>query len=1771
MNKRQKQRFVHWQPIVAGLFLIPLLLMLNSAISAAGETWIVTGSFQGALGSSSCADWANPCTDTILDDTDADGVFKYTGTGLAAGNYEYKVVEENNWGNAHPTDNVALATSGQDVTWYFQDVTFNVADNVNQCIATAVGNWQSQVGGADWAPDNLRTMMWQESAGSDWYSFATSLPAGNWEFKVARDEAWITSYPVSNIAFALTDPATVTFRYNCATNDVEYSTDAPPPPPEWILAGDLQDAITSSACGNWDNACVDTAFEDNNGDGVYRFVNNGLATGSYEYKVVEYQNWGNAHPADNVAITTTGAETRWYFASATNGIADNVNQCIATAVGSWQDEVGGPEWAPDNLRTMMWQESPGSDWYSFVATIPAGSWEAKVARDEAWGESYPVDNIPFELTEPTEVTFRYNCASNDVQVNTPGGGGASHDNDIWWDDLGHNSFDGAFRTPSGAVTTGTAVTLRMRAASNDLTEARLRVWDDRNNTQNIYNMSIAADDGTYEWWEATIPAPTEPTIYWYRFIAIDGTATAYYEDDDSRNSGWGQTFADSPDNSWQITVYDPSFQTPDWVQNGIIYQIFPERFRDGNPSNNPTAGEFHYDLPGGSIVRSNGSDWHEPICDPRDNSDPNCFNSYSLNFYGGDLQGIIDKLDYLQELGVTVIYLNPIFSSPSNHKYDTTDFSIIDPAFGDLALFQTLSTEADSRGISLVLDGVFNHSSSDSIYFDRYNRYAAPDGACEDVASQYRLWYHFAPAGTPGAGVCAGDVDYESWFGYDSLPKLQSGNQDVRDYFYAGGPNAIGRYWMQWADGWRLDVAGDVDPGVTNDPNNDYWEGFRTAVHTTNPDAYIVGEEWGNSTPWLLGEEWDASMNYQFGSAIMSFWKDSTFIDNDHNSGSSAGILEPITPTELDNRLHYLEERYPAPAFHAMMNLLGSHDTNRALFMMDENTGSNDPSLYQNPNYDWSDAIARLRGVILLQMTMPGAPTIYYGDEVGLVGPVTWDGSTWQDDPYNRLPMPWLDETGTPYYTHLQSQASQDVLFNYFKTLTGIRNGHPALRTGSFDTLLTDDANNVYGYGRLMADYSDAAVMIVNRATAAQSTTVNVAGYLPSGTTLEDALNGGTYTVAANGDLTVASVPAMSGVILVPTAPLSVAPAAVTDLAVTAVRSGEIDLAWSGAAGTDSYDIYRSLISGGGYAFVANTASTNYTDSGLANAVEQYYVVVARNAATGLTSDNSNEVSGVPAHDLSGAWYNLQWPHAIVHEISTITRTENIYGQIWIDGVTSAPGATDGLLAQVGYGADGSTPDDSWTWETMAFNTDSGNNDEFVGSFLPDMLGTYDYVTRYSSDGGVNWVYADINGPGINGNPGHLLVVASADTTAPATPLNLAITGTSNGHIAIAWDAVGDADLAGYEIYRQQGGGGFARVGSVDAATTAFSDESVTTGETYDYYVVAFDTSFNRSGASNIVSAAAVPRLVTVTFVVGVPEYTVGTVYIVGDLDQLGPWNPGLVPMTQIDDTTWTITLDILDGTELQYKFTRGNWETVETTGDIVGLTNRSLSINYGTDGTQYVDLTATDWGNGPDETKAVETWRDPIVVSHSPADGAVDVELDTAVSVVWSLDMAATTSFTVSDANGPVAGTITHDDATNTTTFVADGGFVGDTTYTVDVAGQESNGNLQQVPVQFSFTTRALTIAEQYDQLNETVQALIDAGDMTQRDGKWLLRLSEKSEAKYDKGKLVAAYVKLRQFYRWVDYYENRGRLSAENADLLQDLVLDLKADIWEEIHPEN
>jgi hypothetical protein len=336
----------------------------------------------------------------------------------------------------------------------------------------------------------------------------------------------------------------------------------------------------------------------------------------------------------------------------------------------------------------------------------------------------------------------------------------------------------------------------------------------------------------------------------------------------------------------------------------------------------------------------------------------------------------------------------------------------------------------------------------------------------------------------------------------------------------------------------------------------------------------------------------------------------------------------------------------------------------------------------------------------------------------------------------------------------------------------------------------------------------------------------------------------------------------------------------------------------------------------------------------------------------------------------------------MTHTISTTDRTDDVYGQVWIDGVTSDPGATPSLRAQLGFGPDGSDPAADaagWEWVEAAFNTDAGNNDEFVASLLPDQLGTFDYAYRYTVTGGRDWVYADLDGIG-NGyaaaQAGSLAVIASGDTAAPTTPADLVVLAASPGGVTLSWDAVeGDASLHGYEIGRADASGGpFAVIGTVTAPSTEFTDSAVVESQTYWYVVRAVDTSFNRSAWSEEVSATTELRTVSLTFEVTVPATTDGVgldVNIAGFLDRLDggypQWDPTETALTRIDATHWTISFTGLEGTALEYKYALDHptaWHHVEKDGTCGEIPNRQLTLAYGTDGTQLVADTVLNWRN---------------------------------------------------------------------------------------------------------------------------------------------------------------------------------------------------------------
>ena len=1035
---------------------------------------------------------------------------------------------------------------------------------------------------------------------------------------------------------------------------------------------------------------------------------------------------------------------------------------------------------------------------------------------------------------------------------------------------------------------------------------------------------------------------------------------------------------------------------------------------------------------------------------------------------------MINKLNYLQSLGVTALYFNPLFRSPSNHGYDTTNYQVIDGNLGDNTLFTSLVSQAAARGINVILDGAFNYTSSDSLYFDLYKQYAGGAGACESLSSYYRDWFFFYDV-TPGTGPCIGSdgianaAGYISWNGFDSLPLLDSSNKEVQEQFWktptAGGvPIAPNWLTVTGADGWRLDSGAEIDPGVLNNPANIYWEGFREAILVANPTAYIVGDERTNATSWTLGSEWDASMNYQFSTTVLGFWRDEPFTDSDHYPGSAAGVIQPLTPDQLNERLLNLQERYTPETLAAMMNLLDSHDTNRAIFMLDHNTDLNNTAIYQNSNYDWSDAIARLKGAVLLQMTLTGAPSIYYGDEVGLVGPTTFDtdNNTWVDDPYNRMPFPWLDQSGTPYYVHLQTLASQNSLRSYYTLLTATRNSHQALRTGSFDPLLWDNPS-IYAFGRRSLDPSDAAVIVLNRSAQEQSVTLDLTGYLPATAYLVDVLHGNTsYSIDSEGHLTISTIPARSGVLLVLASGDLALPAAVSDL-IAEEGESQVNLSWSAVSGADSYQVLRSLLSGGGYELVGETKSTNYSDSNVVNGI-RYYYVIRTVKLLGLVSEFSNESSALPHWEIDGA--NLQSPVTITHTIGT-TPTQPVYGQIYIGDITVTPGATDGILAQVGYGSSSVPPSEWTTWVNASFDSDQDYNDQFVSPLLPESIGNFQVVFRYSTDGGRDWVYADLDGlfVGTPINPCLLEVLPSEDDTPPTTPGYLTMIDWSNHFITMGWNPIPtDPTLYAYDVYRSTD---ISNVGEVIARVpstfTTFTDTQVNPGTTYYYRVQAVDTSFNRSNPSNQITATPVTRQATVTFIVDVPDFTEGTVYIVGDHPKLGNWDPGKIPIIRVDDKTWTITLTFEEGVVLEYKFTRGNhaWLDVETALDGNNeVPNRSLLVDADSSGALTVNT-------------SVANWRDPLVADSYPLPGAIDVPINPIITITWNQAMSPGTEFTLTGASGTIDGTFSYNQYTWTVSFVPSEYLQLDTTYTLNASYQiDAIGDPQLVQSNRTFTT---------------------------------------------------------------------------------------------------
>jgi glycosidase len=543
-------------------------------------------------------------------------------------------------------------------------------------------------------------------------------------------------------------------------------------------------------------------------------------------------------------------------------------------------------------------------------------------------------------------------------------------------------------------------------------------------------------------------------IYWTRELGSNGTGIVSGVGDSARIRRYRQT------------VYRADYRVPAWASDIVYYYIFPERFRNGDKRNDPRPGvdkyhdttvEFHQNWLDKPYLPHSG-----------DGSD----NVYGNDFFGGDLQGIIDKLDYIAALGANALYITPLFQAASNHKYDTADYKTIDPHFGTNADFVRLSRAAAKRGIRVIPDTSLNHSGSDSLYFDRYDHYpgvGAFKGGKIRPDSPYADWYLFDPQQTDP------QQQYHGWIGAQDLPELNKASQSYRDYAF-GANDAVMKLWLdRGAAGWRMDVA----PWVPDE----FWRAWRSAVKGHRADALTIAETQFDASKFFLGDEFDSTMNYIFRNAVQ-----------DYAAGKNA--------REAYRSIELMRENYPPQAFYALMNLLSTHDTERALYDFG----------YRDATQDSAETIAlakqRLRLAVFFQMIFPGAPAVFYGDEVGVTG---------AGDPFNRVTYPWPDLGGKP----------DNALLADYRKLIKLRKDHPVLRHGSIDAPAYIDDHVIVLIRR---DGAQWAITATNNDREAHSVSIPLPAAAQS-LKLQNVLTGASVGVAA-GSIQL-HVPALFGTVLV--------------------------------------------------------------------------------------------------------------------------------------------------------------------------------------------------------------------------------------------------------------------------------------------------------------------------------------------------------------------------------------------------------------------------------------------------------------------------------------------------------------------------------------------------------------------------------------------------------------------------------------------------------------
>lgn len=577
------------------------------------------------------------------------------------------------------------------------------------------------------------------------------------------------------------------------------------------------------------------------------------------------------------------------------------------------------------------------------------------------------------------------------------------------------------------------VTFRFRTAKDDVDRVGLVTSAD------TYVMEKECTQGEFDYYTFETRLGEEP--FRYCFEVQSGTEKYYY----------GRCGISREILEYYNFVVVPGFSTPDWAKGAVMYQIFTDRFYNGDKSNDVETNEYYYI-----------GDYSQRVT----NWDKYPANMGVREFYGGDLQGVMDKLDYLQDLGVEVVYFNPLFVSPSNHKYDIQDYDYIDPHYGKIVddggevlpngvtdnsqatkykkrttdlknleasneLFIKLVEELHRRGMKVILDGVFNHCGSFNKWMDRERIYEGEEdyepGAYVSADSPYRSYFRFfkeGPENWPYNG------NYDGWWGHDTLPKLNyEDSVKLENYILY-----IGRKWVSPpynVDGWRLDVAADL--GRSNEYNHEFWQKFRRAVKDANPNALILAEHYGDPSDWLKGDEWDTVMNYDAFMEPVTWFLTGMEKHSDEAREELLGNIDNF----IGSMAHHMSNML-TPSLQVAMNELSNHDHSRFLTRTNHRVGRLSYAGAEAASAGINPGI--MREAVVIQMTWPGAPTVYYGDEAGVCG---------FTDPDNRRTYPW---------------GKEDLeMLDFHKRMICIHKAYPLLAKGSLEFLWNDHQGLSYG------------------------------------------------------------------------------------------------------------------------------------------------------------------------------------------------------------------------------------------------------------------------------------------------------------------------------------------------------------------------------------------------------------------------------------------------------------------------------------------------------------------------------------------------------------------------------------------------------------------------------------------------------------------------------------------------------------------------------------